>query len=625
MSDTSGASSFEALFNGRYIDVLSFQKILESIHKLWKDEKEKSGLIEKIVEDKKILEDICTKINESKGNVTDVLFDPEFTLQRAIDEAFGPNSKEGEQLAYILNAYDLIEVTDNTKANAFSNKLMGLGVPHTSFTIYKPVLNEDGKPKYRTDGVMETIPTTVLLTNHTFLKLYDKDRDYQNLLKTAVRVSKVGFNKEERFGFIPEKEFIRTTSDVVNVRIEIPEKNFNMVEFNSKMAMANKKYTTKKSNGKEYIFIPFNDRGFAEAMMQEVVLETKSTILGQFALLEAQASTLKLNDLANEINQLQSNKTEDECIYIFNGSDTNDKSYIEIPKNGNAVMYTYRPNDKENPFVKETNEVLFKGDSYEFAQDIFREGGSITKGLRQGITVYRGPKIVDEKGVNKHDEIISKLQPIYDKSSAITIDTSDAEIINVINKSQDYINNINAILNLTNNDNRAMLNDSLNNLLVNQALIKIVNAFKDDPEKTAKILKTANKKSISIGGKTFDLDSLVDGKSLNVLKSEERNIIDYVVSTFDEKEQKKVKDTLSNAFNVSFQDKELEILANDKPATVSDLEISLNVVKCLTESAKDIEKIEVKDVASTLDKEIESMAERAFEMDEKGEKADPTR
>ena len=55
------------------------------------------------------------------------------------------------------------------------------------------------------------------------------------------------------------------------------------------------------------------------------------------------------------------------------------------------------------------------------------------------------------------------------------------------------------------------------------------------------------------------------------------------------------------------------------------MEISLNVVKCLTESAKDIEKIEVKDVASTLDKEIESMAERAFEMDEKGEKADPTR
>lgn len=564
-----GVKTFESIFSAEnlYSKVEMLYSILDNIRKVWKDDKNKSDLIKMIEKDAVTLEKLCEKIkqNASKSEIDG----GNFTLDKAAKYL---SEEEQNDINRIFYNYETIEVLDQSKADSFSKKLMVQGIPHTTFEIFKPVTDNEGKIIYGSNGEMITEPVTILLTNKEYLEQIQM-HDYDSILKKAVRLENVSNTKEQRFGEKMLRDYERN-SDSFNTALEIPA-NFNMAEFQNKMAFANKIYARKEFGGKSYIVVPYGDKAFATAIMQEVLLETNATILGKMSVLESMSNKKTKATLQNSLDTQKS----DEYIYIFNGSNANDKSYIEIPKNGDATIYTYFPNKEGNKFVKESKQVKFDGDTYEFRKNIMsvKNTGKIAHG--QGVVVYKSKKLSQE-------ELIPILQAEYNKQPATLIDPADKDIVKVISMASEYVEKINLVLNLTNNKNRTALANTLRDYLTNQSLLKIANAFQNDSKKTEKILRTANKNSIEIGGKKFDLESLINGKSIEELQQEKEKIVKTMLSYFEtEEEKKKAKESLTNSFDISFNDEEVEIdEETERPTSLSDLEISLQIVQKFNES-----------------------------------------
>ncbi len=564
-----GVKTFESIFSAEnlYSKVEMLYSILDNIVKVWKDDKNKSDLIKMIEKDAVTLEKLCEKIkqNASKSEIDG----GNFTLDKAAKYL---SEEEQNDINRIFYNYETIEVLDQSKADSFSKKLMVQGIPHTTFEIFKPVTDNEGKIIYGSNGEMITEPMTILLTNKEYLEQIQM-HDYDSILKKAVRLENVSNTKEQRFGEKMLKDYERN-SDSFNTALEIPA-NFNMAEFQNKMAFANKIYARKEFGGKSYIVVPYGDKAFATAIMQEVLLETNATILGKMSVLESMSNKKTKATLQNSFDTQKS----DEYIYIFNGSNANDKSYIEIPKNGDATIYTYFPNKEGNKFVKESKQVKFDGDTYEFRKNIMsvKNTGKIAHG--QGVVVDKSKKLSQE-------ELIPILQAEYNKQPATLIDPADKDIVKVISMASEYVEKINLVLNLTNNKNRTALANTLRDYLTNQSLLKIANAFQNDSKKTEKILRTANKNSIEIGGKKFDLESLINGKSIEELQQEKEKIVKTMLSYFEtEEEKKKAKESLTNSFDISFNDEEVEIdEETERPTSLSDLEISLQIVQKFNES-----------------------------------------
>lgn len=631
---TNGASTLENIAKGKYLNVLNFCKILEGFLKINKEASEREGILKQIEKDKDFLDEICEKINESKGNSADILYSDNFSIKDALEGA-NISQEDAERFAGIINEYDMIEVSDNKRASEFSHKLMAMGVPHITFSVFKPVLDAEGNPITRKDGTLETTPVTILMTNHELLREIDHTKDYKELIKSAVRISKVNFNKEERFGYVNYKDFIKEVADVNNMSITVPEETFLLPEFANQMAFAGKKFTVDPHNDRN-IIVPINDYAFAKAAIESSIYFARNTMMGNFIRIESRISKEKSANLSNTIDIIRKNKSN-ECIYIYNGSDTNNKSFIKVPPYGAAEFYSYRPNDKENPFVKEKNDIEYNQDSYKFVKSIFKEGQEITNGIKQGITFITGAdidaKASKEEQTKQMFEIIKQLDKQYDAKPAAVLDSNDVNLVYRMSIQQKYDDKINAILNLVNNKNYSAIKDNLNKLLVNQALIKILNAYDVNKLNVEKILEAVNNRSLAMGGQTFDLKSLIEENNITTLKEEEQAIKNAIINVCEEKEQQRANQMLIDIFDTSYKNEDEKILKDSENLSKKELEniisgtdlaIAIGVVNHRIEVSNIAKNLEEKSLNQTLDKIIE---EKGLGMDsrDENEKEDPTR
>lgn len=617
--ETNGASTLENIAKGKYTNALTLWNLLKTYLKVYKEESEREGNLKQIEKDKAFLDKICKKINESKGNSVDILYSDDFSIKDALEGA-NISQEDSERFTSIVDDYIFDATVDYEYASRFSRILTASGIPHEFFTFDQEKLNKD--------GTKETTPVPVLMASHKYLKEIEAAKNFIKTMTDASRSENINCAKEETKGRIPYKQFIKEVADINNMSITVPEKMFLMDEFNFIMANANKKFTIDPNN-KNNIIVPINDYAFAKAAIESDIYSAIHTILGNYSRLEAGASEEKRAELTNAIEILRQNKSN-ECIYIYNGSDLNDKSFIKVPAFGPAELYLYHPNDKENPFVKTKDDIEYNEDPYKFVKNIFsKKSQNITKGVKQGITFVTSADI-DAKASKEEQkkqifEVIKQLDKKYDKNPATVINRNDPKITYRISLQQKYDKEINSILKFINNKNYSAIKDNLNKLLVNQALIKILNAYDVNKSNVEKILEEVNNKSLAMGGQTFDLKSLIEENSIASLKEKEQTIKNAIINACEESQQQDARQTLINIFNTTYSakdEKDLENIENiskkDLKNIISgtDLAIAIEVVNHRIEASEIAKNLKERSLNQTLDKVIE---EKGLGMDSRDE------
>ncbi len=625
--ETNGASTLENIAKGKYLSALNLLKILKNFLELNKEESERIGNLKQMEKDKAFLDKICKKINESKENPADILSYKDLSIKEVLERA-NISQEDSERFTSIVNDYVHIPIANHEKAPRFSRTITNMGIPHVIYNYFQDVLDAEGNPIIRKDGTKETTPVTLLMVNREYVKEIEGIKDFDKIVTDNYRSKNINYAKEETKGFIPHKQFIKEIADVSNTSITVPEKMFLKKEFNEMMANANKKFTIDPKN-KNDIIVPLNDSAFTKAAIESIIYYATHTIMGSYSRLEAKTSEEKRAELTNAIEILRQNKSN-ECIYIYNGSDLNNKSFIKVPAFGPAEFYSYLPNDKENPFVKAKDDIEYNEDPYEFVKNIFKKGQDITNGINQGITFITSAdidvKASKEEQKKQMFEVIKQLDKKYDKSPAIVIDSNDPDITYHIKVQQEYDNKINSILKFINNKNYSAIKDNLNKLLVNQALIKILNAYDVNKLNVEKILKTVNNRSLVMGGQTFDLKSLIEENSIASLKEKEQTIKNAIINACEEDQQQEASKALIDIFNTTYSakdEKELEDTENlskkdlENIISGTDLAIAIEVVNHRIEVSDIAKNLKERSLNQTLDKIIE---EKGLGMDSRDEK-----